>query len=156
MIKTMICFLFLSDLYEIFLSRAKERWKSFRETGSEMESDGTSFFPQTTHWSILDTPNSSTIRLDKIWFIQLIHLPIQIRFSYSLANQSEFEWASSSNHKLTKSELVRWICWTNLQFGLNDSLLKHSIFEWFLITHYAYPLICKLTNYSTMGMGYSR
>uniref|UniRef100_A0A673FXI4 TBC1 domain family member 12-like n=1 Tax=Sinocyclocheilus rhinocerous TaxID=307959 RepID=A0A673FXI4_9TELE len=29
------------DLYEIFLSRAKERWKSFRETGSEMESDGT-------------------------------------------------------------------------------------------------------------------
>ncbi|XP_059387763.1 TBC1 domain family member 12 isoform X2 [Carassius carassius] len=28
-----------SDLYEIFLSRAKERWKSFRETGSEMESD---------------------------------------------------------------------------------------------------------------------
>uniref|UniRef100_A0A671RGL2 TBC1 domain family member 12-like n=1 Tax=Sinocyclocheilus anshuiensis TaxID=1608454 RepID=A0A671RGL2_9TELE len=27
------------DLYEIFLSRAKERWKSFRETGSEMESD---------------------------------------------------------------------------------------------------------------------
>uniref|UniRef100_A0A673NBQ8 TBC1 domain family member 12-like n=1 Tax=Sinocyclocheilus rhinocerous TaxID=307959 RepID=A0A673NBQ8_9TELE len=29
------------DLYEIFLSRAKERWKSFRETGTEMESDGT-------------------------------------------------------------------------------------------------------------------
>ncbi|XP_056325105.1 TBC1 domain family member 12 isoform X2 [Danio aesculapii] len=28
-----------SDLYEIFLSRAKERWKSFRETGSEIESD---------------------------------------------------------------------------------------------------------------------
>ncbi|XP_026133030.1 TBC1 domain family member 12 isoform X3 [Carassius auratus] len=31
-----------SDLYEIFLSRAKERWKSFRETGSEMESDADS------------------------------------------------------------------------------------------------------------------
>ncbi|KAI2658758.1 TBC1 domain family member 12 [Labeo rohita] len=31
-----------SDLYEIFLSRAKERWKSFRETGSEMESDAES------------------------------------------------------------------------------------------------------------------
>uniref|UniRef100_A0A671KRL8 TBC1 domain family member 12-like n=1 Tax=Sinocyclocheilus anshuiensis TaxID=1608454 RepID=A0A671KRL8_9TELE len=30
------------DLYEIFLSRAKERWKSFRETGSEMESDADS------------------------------------------------------------------------------------------------------------------
>ncbi|XP_051959001.1 TBC1 domain family member 12-like isoform X2 [Xyrauchen texanus] len=28
-----------SELYEIFLSRAKERWKSFRETGSEMELD---------------------------------------------------------------------------------------------------------------------
>ncbi|XP_043110027.1 TBC1 domain family member 12 isoform X2 [Puntigrus tetrazona] len=31
-----------SDLYEIFLSRAKERWKSFRETGSEMESEADS------------------------------------------------------------------------------------------------------------------
>uniref|UniRef100_A0A673N7V7 TBC1 domain family member 12-like n=1 Tax=Sinocyclocheilus rhinocerous TaxID=307959 RepID=A0A673N7V7_9TELE len=31
-----------SDLYEIFLSRAKERWKSFRETGTEMESDADS------------------------------------------------------------------------------------------------------------------
>ncbi|XP_073684556.1 TBC1 domain family member 12 isoform X2 [Garra rufa] len=31
-----------SDLYEIFLSRAKERWKTFRETGSEMESDAES------------------------------------------------------------------------------------------------------------------
>ncbi|XP_058649596.1 TBC1 domain family member 12 isoform X3 [Onychostoma macrolepis] len=31
-----------SDLYDIFLSRAKERWKSFRETGSEMESDADS------------------------------------------------------------------------------------------------------------------
>ncbi|XP_026078904.1 TBC1 domain family member 12-like isoform X2 [Carassius auratus] len=31
-----------SDLYEIFLSRAKERWKSFRDTGSEMESDADS------------------------------------------------------------------------------------------------------------------
>lgn len=28
-----------SDLYEIFLSRAKERWRSFRETGSELEAD---------------------------------------------------------------------------------------------------------------------
>ncbi|TRY59916.1 hypothetical protein DNTS_013440 [Danionella cerebrum] len=28
-----------SELYEIFLSRAKERWKSFRETGNEVESD---------------------------------------------------------------------------------------------------------------------
>ncbi|XP_067286590.1 TBC1 domain family member 12 isoform X2 [Pseudorasbora parva] len=28
-----------SELYEIFLSRAKERWKSFRETGNEIESD---------------------------------------------------------------------------------------------------------------------
>uniref|UniRef100_A0A4W3K3E2 TBC1 domain family member 12 n=1 Tax=Callorhinchus milii TaxID=7868 RepID=A0A4W3K3E2_CALMI len=28
------------ELYEIFLSRAKERWKSFRETGSENETEG--------------------------------------------------------------------------------------------------------------------
>lgn len=33
---------FLAELYEIFLSRAKERWRSFRETGSEVEAEGTS------------------------------------------------------------------------------------------------------------------
>ncbi|KAB5555329.1 hypothetical protein PHYPO_G00032520 [Pangasianodon hypophthalmus] len=30
------------ELYEIFLSRAKERWKSFRETGSEVEAEADS------------------------------------------------------------------------------------------------------------------
>lgn len=34
--------LFLAELYEIFLSRAKERWRSFRETGSEVEAEGMS------------------------------------------------------------------------------------------------------------------
>lgn len=31
---------FSTELYEIFLSRAKERWRSFSETGSETEADG--------------------------------------------------------------------------------------------------------------------
>lgn len=34
----------LSELYDIFLSRAKERWKSFSETSSETETEGKGFF----------------------------------------------------------------------------------------------------------------
>lgn len=37
-----ICFM-LPELYEIFLSRAKERWKCFSETGSEIEMEGKFF-----------------------------------------------------------------------------------------------------------------
>lgn len=33
----------LAELYEIFLSRAKERWKSFSETNSENDVEGKTF-----------------------------------------------------------------------------------------------------------------
>lgn len=36
----LVLFCFLAELYEIFLSRAKERWKSFSETSSENDIEG--------------------------------------------------------------------------------------------------------------------
>lgn len=38
------CSFFPPELYEIFLSRAKERWKSFSETNSENDVEGVIFF----------------------------------------------------------------------------------------------------------------
>lgn len=37
------CSFFPPELYEIFLSRAKERWKSFSETNSENDVEGVIF-----------------------------------------------------------------------------------------------------------------
>lgn len=36
----LVLFCFLAELYEIFLSRAKERWKSFSETSTENDIEG--------------------------------------------------------------------------------------------------------------------
>lgn len=41
---------FPPELYEIFLSRAKERWKSFSETSSENNTEGVVIFFNKNFW----------------------------------------------------------------------------------------------------------
>jgi len=42
-VETYLILFLLAELYEIFLSRAKERWKSFSETSSENDVEGKTF-----------------------------------------------------------------------------------------------------------------